>query len=96
MNLNMELLKERFTAGLERRVTEMLDLASRRNFASLQLPFHSLVGIGGTYGYPEVTRIARDGEQATNAGDVARAMRSLSELDEIRRDLTEQRDLRVA
>ena len=65
-------LQQRFTAGLQRRVGEMnrcldtltssaIDAPTAEN---LQRLFHSLAGIGGTFGFHEITDLAKEGEHA--------------------------------
>lgn len=70
-------LRSRFLAGLTKRVREMnvtIDLlaAGRGEDVTeetLARHFHSLAGIGGTYGFPEITFLARAGEEACAAGE---------------------------
>ena len=57
--------------------------------------FHSLAGIGGTYGFPEVTRLAREGElliravmeqrRNVRAAEAAAALLLVSQMDAVRR-----------
>lgn len=65
--LTPEFLQQRFFAGLERRVVELHALLDRPSLDEMDLEtisraFHSLAGIGGTYGFPLVTAVARDAE----------------------------------
>jgi HPt (histidine-containing phosphotransfer) domain-containing protein len=59
-------LHQRFVTRLASRVVEMRDVLGRAASADVEAlmhRFHSLAGIGGTYGYPEITRFALRGEQ---------------------------------
>jgi hypothetical protein len=62
-------LQQRFLVGLDRRVT---DLTTTLNGSSdpepLMRMFHSLTGIGGTYGFPRITEISRSCEALCVAG----------------------------
>jgi chemotaxis protein histidine kinase CheA len=70
-------LRSRFLTGLTGRVREMhvtIDLlaAGRGEDGAeetLARLFHSLAGIGGTYGFPEITFLAHAGEEACVAGE---------------------------
>jgi chemotaxis protein histidine kinase CheA len=56
-------LQQRFLAGLNRRVIDLtttLDVSSDPE--PLMRMFHSLTGIGGTYGFPRITEISRSCE----------------------------------
>jgi hypothetical protein len=75
MKITPEFLTQRFLAGFDRRVNELSVLAGKRDVTSLERAFHSLAGIGGTYGFPEVTRLAREGERLCQTGDVSRVER---------------------
>ena len=66
-------LHQRFTERLERRIGDLhshLDRLSaeqdERTTEHLMREFHSLAGIGGTYGYPEITELALQGESICN------------------------------
>ena len=53
-------LRQRFLAGLERRLDEMmLALHGTADEQALMPMFHSVAGIAGTYGYPLITEISR-------------------------------------
>ena len=66
------MLQERFVASLERRVAHLqqcLDTLRVPNHVDLLTAldemtrsFHSLAGIGGTYGFHDITEIARQGD----------------------------------
>jgi chemotaxis protein histidine kinase CheA len=66
------MLQERFVMGLERRLSQLnAALTTLGAGDAAQIPstademmrgFHSLAGIGGTYGFPHITEIARRGE----------------------------------
>lgn len=52
-------LRSRFLEGAERRLTEMtVELDGTAGADVLMLMFHSLAGIGGTYGFPRVSEIS--------------------------------------
>ncbi|HEX9983288.1 MAG TPA: Hpt domain-containing protein [Thermoanaerobaculia bacterium] len=73
-----EYLKTRFLSGLERRTMELYSLIDVGDEDGIYRAFHSLAGIGGTYGFHEVTRLAREGEEHSATGDRA-AMRRIVE-----------------
>ena len=70
--VTFEMLRERFLAGLDRRVSHLkatMALAAGSMGSERAVPLqelrracHSLAGIGGTYGYFEITRTARVAE----------------------------------
>ena len=64
--------RDRFFAALKTRVARLDELTmavaadpSSNALHDLAMAFHSLSGIGGTYGYPGVTEIARAAEEKT-------------------------------
>ncbi|HMC22080.1 MAG TPA: Hpt domain-containing protein [Thermoanaerobaculia bacterium] len=58
-------LQQRFVAGLERRLGDLIVLLdSTAEPEALSRMFHSLAGIGGTYGFPDITTLARQGEES--------------------------------
>lgn len=70
INLNADWLRAKFRTGLERRLREIsanLELLAPAPEGTLlretERLFHSLAGLGGTYGFPEITRIARLAER---------------------------------
>lgn len=73
--ITLQMLQERFVAGLDRRVAHLsgclasLRVSHTRGEVSaimddMMRGFHSLAGIGGTYGFFDITKIARFGEAA--------------------------------
>jgi HPt (histidine-containing phosphotransfer) domain-containing protein len=53
-------LQQRFLASLDRRLNEMTNLLSATaQVEALMRAFHSLAGIGGTYGFPRITDISQ-------------------------------------
>ena len=57
-------LQRRFLDGLERRLADIsAALDSSGDPGALMPMFHSLAGIGGTYGFPQITDISRRCEQ---------------------------------
>jgi chemotaxis protein histidine kinase CheA len=53
-------LKRRFLDGVERRLADMsTELDRTADTDALMRMFHSLAGIGGTYGFPRVSEISR-------------------------------------
>ena len=77
-------LKHRFLAGLERRLAELRDLLDGGAAPEmLMLKFHSLAGIGGTYGFDRITDLSRQSEQlCATVVDEKRALRG-NELEEL-------------
>lgn len=60
-------LRERFVSGLGRRIPDLIELLDSLEIDSTTVDpvmraFHSLAGIGGTYGFPDVTTLARQAE----------------------------------
>lgn len=56
-------LRERFLSGLDRRITQLNALLATGRYEEARLLFHSLAGIGGTYGFPGVTALALEAER---------------------------------
>lgn len=83
----MEMLQKRFAAGFERRIADLTGQAERGDFDALTLGFHSLAGIGGTYGHHDVTEVARDGEHFAEQHDLGRVRAAIAELEHIRHGL---------
>jgi HPt (histidine-containing phosphotransfer) domain-containing protein len=63
-----EMLRERFLSGLQRRVGELHAAIAARDVDTLARGLHSLAGIGGTYGFAEVTALARKAERLAQRG----------------------------
>lgn len=72
-SLTLEILKDRFLTGLSRRLerlNENYEVLVRETHAETARPalhemvrgFHSLAGIGGTYGFPHITDLGTIGE----------------------------------
>jgi chemotaxis protein histidine kinase CheA len=65
--MTLEILQARFAARLSERLVLLDDLLGRldstRAITDVERLFHSLVGSGGTYGFPEITSLARDAEE---------------------------------
>lgn len=89
--ITFEILQERFVAGLDRRL-EHLDgclaaLSDERSSEEIRATlddmmrgFHSLAGIGGSYGFHRITGIARLGELSCNALDAPLTPRDVKAL----------------
>jgi len=71
-------LQRRFLDGVERRLADMATELDRSADAdALMRMFHSLTGIGGTYGFPRVSEISRGCEELCAAAtEEKRSMRS--------------------
>ena len=54
---------EEFVEGLEQRVTELQRAYEHLDWEQLKTLAHRLKGAGGSYGYPEISRVAADMEQ---------------------------------
>jgi chemotaxis protein histidine kinase CheA len=97
--LTLEMLHERFRSGLDRRLSQLnaclltlhspMDPAAKwRSLEELTRGFHSLAGIGGTYGFSAISEAARRGEltcgsielplSAGHAGMLAEVIESLT------------------
>jgi hypothetical protein len=63
VKLDPHWLRERFFSGLERRVGQLNALLAAQRYEEAGLLFHSLAGIGGTYGFPAVTTLALEAER---------------------------------
>jgi HPt (histidine-containing phosphotransfer) domain-containing protein len=62
LTLSAEALRTRFLSGFQRRVDELHILLASDDLRAAERAFHSLAGIGGTYGFPLVTTLARRAE----------------------------------
>src|SRR5438132_8694306 len=61
-------LQQRFLVGLDRRLADLkTTLDGSADSESLMRMFHSLAGIGGTYGFSKITEISRSCEMLCNA-----------------------------
>ncbi len=71
-------LQRRFLDGVERRLADMATELDRTADAdALRRMFHSLTGIGGTYGFPRISEISRDCEEmCATAMEERRSMQS--------------------
>lgn len=72
VQIDPEWLRSRFLSGLDRRLRELTTRVDQLQVTretrgevlrETERLFHNLAGIGGTYGFPEVTRIARRAER---------------------------------
>lgn len=57
-----------FVDGLPEAVNELGTLLSRRDWEGIKKRVHDLKGLGGGYGYPELTRLAFEIESDLNKG----------------------------
>ena len=94
LKITFHVLQERFIAGLDRRLARLdgclknlhdsVDDAARvASIDEMTLAFHSLIGIGATFGFHQITEIARLGERACNARDAtitAQQVRALADI----------------
>ena len=88
--VDLSFLVPRFLARLDERLRridvalEIIDSLTGEPVEDLMREFHSMAGIGGTYGFPEVTSLAREGEGLL--GQVLFEKRSLlpSEIESVR------------
>jgi HPt (histidine-containing phosphotransfer) domain-containing protein len=55
---------------MEATLAEVEGSDARNARTALERQFHSLAGIAGTYGYPDITDIAREGELRAALGSV--------------------------
>lgn len=58
-----EILRARFAPSFTRRLLDLHDVLDRADLVTAERAFHSLAGIGGTYGFPLVTTLARRAER---------------------------------
>jgi chemotaxis protein histidine kinase CheA len=85
-------LQRRFLVGLERRLTEMTaELEGSAGTDVLMLMFHSLAGIGGTYGFPRVSEISHDCETVCAAAMEEKRPLSPEETNSLHRAVAEIR-----
>ena len=96
--LTPDFLQQRFFAGLERRVAELRTLLDRNaaedaDLEILTRAFHSLAGIGGTYGFPQVTALAREAEHFCGS---VRTPLGDEELHVLRRAVADLEEFRLA
>jgi HPt (histidine-containing phosphotransfer) domain-containing protein len=80
MKIQIELLQQLFTARYEGRLAELVRLIEARDFDGLQLVLHSLAGIAGTYGFPRITEVAREGDQQCEQHDAPGLRRTIAKL----------------
>ena len=94
------MLQDRFVAGLDRRVINLRDCLGtlRESLEGRQAPetldemnraFHSLAGIGGTYGFHNITEIARRGDLTCKSLDGRASDHDLKVLAEVVESLAE-------
>ena len=79
-----DFLLRRFLSRFDERLIELARLARSNDLSSLERAFHSLNGIGGTFGFPEVTRIAREAEEQCTPDGMQQVWRAIEELERIR------------
>lgn len=79
MKIRLE-LQQHFTARYDVRLADLVRLIDVQDFDGLQLALHSLAGIAGTYGFPEITDVAREGEQQCERRDVMSLRRTTAKL----------------
>lgn len=84
MKITREYLQQKFAENYVRRMSEAADLAAAADFDALHRAFHSLAGIGGTYGHPEITRLARRGEAFCDDEQIEGALAVIDELKQLR------------
>jgi HPt (histidine-containing phosphotransfer) domain-containing protein len=77
-------LRERFLSGLQQRVDEMHAALATGDVQTLARQLHSLAGIGGTYGFMEVTELARKAERLAQRGRFRAVERIVSALERVR------------
>ncbi len=84
-------LRELIPGFLENRARDavrMGEALARRDYESIKRLGHSMKGVGGGYGFDEITRLGAEIERAAAAGDEA-ALRGLqTQLDEYMRRVT--------
>lgn len=74
------LLRQKFLGNVPSRVRNMRAALEGQGGEPLERQFHSLAGIGGTYGYHEITLLARAGEAACLVDDDRRTPEARTEL----------------
>lgn len=80
MNAARANLERRFRDGYTWRLQEMFQLLEQQDLETLSARFHSLAGIGGTYGHFDVTELARRGEEHCDASDLTSALQIVAAL----------------
>jgi len=80
MNAARANLERRFRDGYARRLQEMIQMLEAQDLDGLRARFHSLAGIGGTYGHFDVTELARRGEERCHAADLTGALQIVAAL----------------
>lgn len=85
--LTAELLRARFLSGFQRRIDELQQMLASNDLAGAERAFHSLAGIGGTYGFPEVTTVARRAERHCAKAKLQEARRAVESLTNMAREL---------
>jgi two-component system, cell cycle response regulator DivK len=72
-----ELARAFLSTGAERSQALLHSIARTGPTEELRTALHQWAGLGGTFGYPEITRIARDIETALEQGATAQSVRTL-------------------
>jgi CheY-like chemotaxis protein len=72
-----------FVAGLSNRARVMRDALAAGQHGELQRAAHQMKGAGGSFGFPELTRLGGDLELAAKAGDIEAAGLALARLAEL-------------
>lgn len=85
--ITAEALRARFAISFAKRLADLHDVVHRGDLTAAERAFHSLAGIGGTYGFPMVTTLARRGEQHCAAARAPKVQRLLDRLMGISRSL---------
>ncbi|MEO8379722.1 MAG: Hpt domain-containing protein [Acidobacteriota bacterium] len=80
MKIQIELLQDLFISRYEGRLSTLVRLLEAGDFDGLQLALHSLVGIAGTYGFPRITDVAREGDEQCERRDEAALRRTIARL----------------
>ena len=80
----------RYLDGLQRNLVACRPLLARRDFSGIQSIAHNIKGTGTSYGFPDVSRFAREMESAATALNEAHVRATLAMLD------TSVRDARAA
>jgi HPt (histidine-containing phosphotransfer) domain-containing protein len=86
MKIHLALLEQHFIARYDGRLATLVRLLEVPDFDGLELALHSLAGIAGTYGFPQITDVAREGEEHCDRHDLPNLRRTIARLVRFRED----------
>lgn len=80
VNRELESLVPRFLGNCARHAAELREAIAQSDLDAVRRIGHSLRGVGGGYGFPEITRLGAIIESAAQAGNLTAADAAITEL----------------